>query len=63
VTLSPDAEVNRVISDLISSGARIFAVIPQRQTLEDYFMREVESIANQAGDEATESNNMYQRAG
>jgi ABC-2 type transport system ATP-binding protein len=44
VTLSPDDNVNRVVGDLITSGARIFAVVPQRQTLEDYFMREVESV-------------------
>jgi ABC-2 type transport system ATP-binding protein len=63
VRLGPDADVNRAISDLIASGAKIFAVIPQRQTLEDYFMKEVESPGSQSQGGASESRNTYQRTG
>jgi ABC-2 type transport system ATP-binding protein len=41
LSLKPDADVSRAVGVLIASGATISAVIPQRQTLEDYFMGEL----------------------
>jgi ABC-2 type transport system ATP-binding protein len=41
VTVAPGDEVNRVISDILGCGGRIWSVTPVRETLEDYFMRQV----------------------
>jgi ABC-2 type transport system ATP-binding protein len=41
ITLSPGADVNQAISKLIGCGVKISAVVPVRQTLEDYFMSQL----------------------
>jgi ABC-2 type transport system ATP-binding protein len=43
VKLGPDADVNHEISQLLAAGKKIVSVTPRRESLEDLFVREVES--------------------
>ena len=56
ITCPPHIDVNRTVHDLISKGARIKWVSPQRQTLEDYFMAQVRGLGEvrdgETGEEA-----------
>ena len=61
LSLKPDADVNRAVGILIASGATISAVIPQRQTLEDYFMSEVEARSYTTADESPRARRILQR--
>lgn len=61
LSLKPDADVNRAVGILIASGATISAVIPQRQTLEDYFMSEVEARRYTTADESPRARRILQR--
>jgi ABC-2 type transport system ATP-binding protein len=45
VTLMPRIGVNQAVTRIISSGGRVTAVTPLRQTLEDYFMNRIAGMA------------------
>jgi ABC-2 type transport system ATP-binding protein len=62
VRLDPDADINGAVGTLIASGARIEAVVPQRQTLEDYFMGEVVRAQNNNQREQKQSKGILQKA-
>jgi ABC-2 type transport system ATP-binding protein len=63
VKLSPEADVNQAVGKLITSGAKIVAVVPQRQTLEDYFMGEVARASNADKENPKTSKRILQKAG
>jgi ABC-2 type transport system ATP-binding protein len=45
VDLAPDAAPEQIMGDLVAGGARIVSLQPVRETLEDYFIRQVQSAA------------------
>jgi ABC-2 type transport system ATP-binding protein len=47
--LGPDADVNHEIAQLLAAGKKIVSVTPRRESLEDLFVREVESGDTGAG--------------
>jgi ABC-2 type transport system ATP-binding protein len=61
LSLEPDVDVSRAVGILIASGARISAVIPQRQTLENYFMSQLEARRSQADKESSPSRRALQK--
>ncbi len=63
ISLTPDADVNRAVGVLLASGAKISAVIPQRQTLEDYFMSQVQSPVGEPEDEKSRIQRVLQTTG
>jgi ABC-type multidrug transport system ATPase subunit len=63
VRLDPEADVSRAVGTLIESGAKIVAVVPQRQTLEDYFMGEVAKASGDDTGKPKVSGKILQKAG
>jgi ABC-2 type transport system ATP-binding protein len=41
--LGPDVDVNRALAEALAAGKRVVSVVPRRESLEDLFVREVES--------------------
>ncbi|MFH1312814.1 MAG: ABC transporter ATP-binding protein [Candidatus Eisenbacteria bacterium] len=63
ISLTPDADVSRAVGVLLASGATISAVIPHRQTLEDYFMSQVQSPVCQPEEEKSRTQKALQTTG
>jgi ABC-2 type transport system ATP-binding protein len=63
IALGPDADVSRAVGVLLASGAKVTAVIPHRQTLEDYFMNEVKAPKQQPEDEKPQVRKVMQATG
>lgn len=45
IELTADAAPERVMVELATGGARVVSLLPVRETLEDYFIRQVQSAA------------------
>lgn len=63
VRLNPDADINEALRIMMTSGARVIAVVPQAQTLEDYFMGTVGKASNAGTQERKSSKSILQEAG
>jgi ABC-2 type transport system ATP-binding protein len=51
IDLAPDAEPERLMADIVTGGGRIVSLNPERETLEDFFIRQVNRAAPRMGAE------------